>query len=62
VQGGVFVVEDGRARLRRIRVGISGRGAVQVLDGLQDGDSVIVDPPANLTDGARVRAAPADKR
>lgn len=56
--GGVFIVEQGKARWRKVAVGIAGRSAVQVLDGLKQGDNVIVDPPAGLVDGARVRPTP----
>jgi multidrug efflux pump subunit AcrA (membrane-fusion protein) len=45
----VFVVEDGVARLRMVDV----RGA-EVVAGIAVGDTVIVGPPAELTDGRRV--------
>jgi HlyD family secretion protein len=52
----VFVLEGGHARLRRVELG--GRNAVSawVRDGLKAGDTVIVYPPATVSDGARVRA------
>jgi len=37
----VYVVEDGRARLRLITLGRTRGGFVEVLSGLSDGDAVI---------------------
>lgn len=54
---GVYVVEDGVARLRWLRVGREGGGAVEVLAGLAPTDSVISDP-AGLEDGRAVRVGP----
>jgi HlyD family secretion protein len=54
---GVFIVEDGRARLRAVRIGERGAEAAQVLDGLEDGDTVVLFPPDDLEDGARVQSA-----
>jgi RND family efflux transporter MFP subunit len=50
-----FVVGDGRARLRLVRVGRQTDGQVDVLAGLTAGERVVVDPPAELRDGAWVR-------
>jgi RND family efflux transporter MFP subunit len=50
----VFVVTEGRARLRLVRVGRPVDGRVEVLAGLSDAERVVVDPPADLRDGARV--------
>lgn len=45
-----------RAALREIKIaGDSGRGYVQVLDGLRAGDRVLVEPPTALTNGAHIR-------
>jgi HlyD family secretion protein len=41
---GAFVVEDGVARFRPVRVGIVGRERCQVLSGLKAGDLVVVGP------------------
>ncbi|HWK34520.1 MAG TPA: efflux RND transporter periplasmic adaptor subunit [Hyphomicrobium sp.] len=54
----VAVLEDGVARMRRINL-VHDLGAnVEVNQGLKEGDVVIRAPPINLTDGARVQAAP----
>jgi RND family efflux transporter MFP subunit len=50
----VFVVQDGVARLRLIRVGASTSEGVEVLAGLDPGESIVTSPLARLTDGARV--------
>jgi RND family efflux transporter MFP subunit len=54
-EGRAWVVTDGRARGRNLRTGIAGGGKVEVLSGLSEGDTVIVDAPADLKDGDRVR-------
>jgi len=48
------VASDGVARLRAIRIGDSREGRIEVLSGLAAGDTVVVDPPAELEDGRRV--------
>ncbi len=52
----VWIVEDGHARRRDVRVGVYGDALVEVLDGLADGEVLISDPPASLADGDPVRA------
>ncbi|MEZ5542327.1 MAG: efflux RND transporter periplasmic adaptor subunit [Pseudomonadota bacterium] len=50
----VFVVIDDHARLRTVRTGQTYADLRQVLDGVSDGERVILDPPAALQDGDRV--------
>ena len=50
----VFVLRDGRARLTAIRVGARNGSEAWVQDGLAPGAEVIVYPPAQVRDGARV--------
>jgi HlyD family secretion protein len=50
----VFLVENGRARLRTIEVGRRGSLDAEVLKGLQEGATVIMHPPDTLGDNARV--------
>lgn len=50
----VFVVEDGIARLRPVKVGHRNGLEAEVLDGLQAGDTVIVHPGDTVRDGERV--------
>ncbi|MFW6088201.1 MAG: efflux RND transporter periplasmic adaptor subunit [Gemmatimonadota bacterium] len=54
---GVFTVESDTARLRWIRSGARHEDAVEVLAGLSAEDAVVLDPPADLEDGAAVRMA-----
>jgi RND family efflux transporter MFP subunit len=51
----VWVVENGRVARHPIQLGRERDASVEVLSGLVGGESVIVDPPAALKDGARVR-------
>jgi multidrug efflux pump subunit AcrA (membrane-fusion protein) len=50
----VFVIENGRARLRLVTVGDPDSDGVEVLSGLSPGDVVIAAPPPDLRDGQRV--------
>lgn len=49
-----FVVEGGRARLRDVVLGQRNEHAVEVREGLSEGDRVIVFPPEGVEDGASV--------
>lgn len=51
----VFVVTDGRVAERAVRVGIEDGGRLQILDGLQPGEQVVVTGQEKLKDGAEVR-------
>ena len=54
----VYAVDaEQRARLRPISTGTSNMDRAEVLAGLRDGDAIVTDPPASLTDGARVTGA-----
>lgn len=50
----VFVVADDKARRRPIRTGYDNNGHYEVLDGLKEGDKVVITGQANLKDDARV--------
>lgn len=52
----VYIVENGRARRQRVRIGIEGAKRAQVIEGLHEGASVIVTPNI-VRDGQRVTAA-----
>jgi multidrug efflux pump subunit AcrA (membrane-fusion protein) len=54
--GTVFVVENGRARSRKVVTGIVGDVLVEIVEGLNDGEAVIENPPEDLRDGEAVRA------
>ena len=55
----LYVLDDGRARRREIRVGQSGLNEVEVLGGVSEKDVVILPGSITLSDGLRVRAAAA---
>jgi HlyD family secretion protein len=62
---GVFVVSDGKAAFRPVKVGIAGDEYFEVLDGVKDGDEIVAGPYQairDLKDGSAVRAIrqPAD--
>jgi RND family efflux transporter MFP subunit len=50
----VFVVQDGVARLRLIQVGPASAEGVEVLAGLEAGESIVTSPLPRLVDGVRV--------
>ncbi len=51
----VFVVENGRARSRVVKIGHRNPDDAEVLDGLKEGDQVISHPTDKIADGVRVR-------
>jgi len=54
----VFVVEDGRARLRPVKLARRNGAEAQIEQGLKPGETVVVYPSDALTDGARVTPQP----
>ena len=50
----VFVVEEGKAVLRNVQTGKSNDESVQVIDGLADGERVVITGHINLTNGTNV--------
>lgn len=56
-QARLFVVEEGRAILRLVRVGATRDQQVEILSGLMEGDQVILPFPSDLADGQPVRVA-----
>jgi RND family efflux transporter MFP subunit len=55
----VFVVSQGVARIRLVQTATTDDSGTEILAGLDAGESVVVDPPANLTDGRAVTIATA---
>lgn len=51
----VYVIEDGRAHKREVKIGRRRPGEVEVLQGLTADDGVVVDGTLNLRDGVPVR-------
>jgi multidrug efflux pump subunit AcrA (membrane-fusion protein) len=52
----VWVVENGRVTAREVEVGPAHGDQVEIRKGLSGGESVVVDPPPGIRNGARVRA------
>ena len=52
----LYRVVDGRARLTSVRTGLRSATHVQVLEGLAEGDAVIVQPDERVVDGTRIEA------
>ena len=52
----LYRVVDGRARLTPVRTGLRSATHVQVLEGLAEGDAVIVQPDERIVDGTRIEA------
>ncbi len=58
---GVFVVREGLAEFRPVRVGIAGEEYFEVIDGLVEGDSIVAGPYQTIRDlreGTAVQALP----
>jgi HlyD family secretion protein len=53
---GVFVKEDGRARLRELRIGNRGTASAEVLQGLNESETVVLFPSDRVTEGARLKS------
>ena len=51
----VFLVEGGRAACREVGAGQRNESEVEITSGLSEGDRVLLHPPNDLEDGARVR-------
>lgn len=56
----VFVVEDGRARLRPLKIGQRNGLKAQVLEGIRAADQVITHPDDKVKDGVRVQSRHAE--
>lgn len=50
----VYVVADGRAVLREVRLGIRERDLVEVISGLEEGESLVVEDVRRVKEGMRV--------
>ena len=63
-EGSVWTVRDGRAHRRAVTLGIRDLLRVQILSGLEEGESAVVEGQDKLAEGARVVASvrAADKR
>jgi RND family efflux transporter MFP subunit len=55
----VWVVRDGKVEKRAVKTGAAKDGQVSVTEGLAGGESLVVDAPRRLRDGAAVELKPA---
>jgi membrane fusion protein (multidrug efflux system) len=53
----VFVVDDGKAERREVRIGGRRPGSVEILAGLAAGEQVVIEGTQKVRDGGAVRAA-----
>jgi len=53
----VFAVKNNKAVETSVQVGLMNENAVQILDGLGENENVVVAPPKDLANGAKVRAS-----
>jgi multidrug efflux pump subunit AcrA (membrane-fusion protein) len=51
----VFVVEGGKAHARQVEIGHRSPASVEILQGLNEGETVILHPPNTIEDGTRLR-------
>ena len=51
----VFVVEEGTAHMRVVRLGAALGSGYELIEGPEAGARVVAEPPATLADGQRVR-------
>ena len=53
----VLLLRDGQVQRQRVKLGLRGLSASEVLSGLSAGDEILVDATVSLADGKRVRTA-----
>jgi len=51
----VFVVDNGKAVIRQIKKGIESEKTIEVVDGLNEGDRIIIKPDNNTTEGMKIK-------
>ncbi len=57
-----YVVEEGKARQRKITTGIEGGGKIQILSGVKAGDQIVVAGNEKLKDGMEIRVPGGEKK
>jgi RND family efflux transporter MFP subunit len=55
VDNNLLTIENGRARLRKVEIGIRGSGFVEIVDGAREGELVASPATTNIKNGSRVR-------
>jgi membrane fusion protein (multidrug efflux system) len=58
VNGSLLIIEDHRARRRKVELGIRGTGSVEIIRGADEGELVASPATTNVRNGSRVRPQP----
>ncbi len=56
VNNSLFTIENGRARLSKVEIGIRGTGFVEIVEGVTEGELVASPATTNIKNGSRVRS------
>ncbi|HSJ31637.1 MAG TPA: efflux RND transporter periplasmic adaptor subunit [Longimicrobiales bacterium] len=56
----VFVIDDGRARVRPVQIGHRGSAETEIVGGVEEGEQVILFPSDRIAPGARVKIVEGD--
>jgi HlyD family secretion protein len=51
----VTLIEDGKTKRQLVTLGIISNGIAEVISGIKEGDTVVIDPEARFKQGARAR-------
>lgn len=57
----VFVVENGAAAKKQVKIGLRKPGKVQIVSGLEEGEQVVIEGALKLRDGSKVKVMNADE-
>jgi membrane fusion protein, multidrug efflux system len=61
VDSNLLTIENGRARLRKVAIGLRGTGFVEVVSGASEGELVASPATTNIKNGSRVRPVPSEQ-
>lgn len=54
-QSKVFIVENGKAVLRTVKKRIANDNFVEIVEGLKEGDTILVKPDNNIKEGVKIK-------
>lgn len=52
----VFVVEKGKAVIRPVKKGLEGNKLVEIIEGLKEGETILIKPDNTIKEGAKIKA------
>ncbi|MEK7286043.1 MAG: efflux RND transporter periplasmic adaptor subunit [Nitrospirota bacterium] len=55
-QGSVFIVENSKVRIQSVRIGITRKNSVEIIEGLQEGQEVVIRGASNLRENDRIES------